>query len=178
MEENCRGNLNNFSCPQIMSDGRVFTDYRPRCISNIMDNSKNMNSYEYRQYLQANGKDIINNIRKQVYNANKCGPCVKPYNIGTMLPEKDIVTCNKSTCSTNVTNANGLGTGRKYYTESANEQNFISQKEVEQKSLQEFHNSCVLTHDDPLFYSYNKSVEKCERAFKPSGMLPLCKDDE
>ena len=175
MEENCRGNNKHPGCTQRMADGRNFTDYRPRCISNFADFTPDadMNSYDYRQYLQSNCGKILEKIRKDVYNANRCGPCLKPYNIGTMLPEKNEVTCNKSTCSVNSKDTNGLGTGRNYNEISPLNKEFVDMKEEEQS-----YSSCVLTHDDPLFFAYNKEMQKCERAFKPSGNLPLCQGDE
>jgi hypothetical protein len=177
MEESCRGNNKKIACPQKMSDGRLFTDYRPRCISNMLPDT-NMNSYEYRQYLQANATKIMDATRREIYDANKCGPCMQPYNIGTMLPEKSIVTCDSSTCKSSVVNVNGLGTGRSYSKPSSTEQHFIAQKEEESSRMMKNFESCVLTHDDPLFYSYSKTVQSCERAMKPSGMLPLCKEDD
>ena len=179
MENNCRGNNKHKECPQRMADGRNFTDYRPRCISNFADfiPDETMNSYDYRQYLQKNASTILGKIRQDVYNANKCGPCMKPYNVGTMLPEQHEVVCNGSTCKTNFVNPNGLGTGRKYNTSPSHVNNeFLYLKDNESYQYNE---SCVSTHDDPLFYQYNNrpAADSCEqRAFKPSGGLPVCKE--
>ena len=48
-------------CPVYnMSDGRQFTDYNSRCVQNnaIAKDSKAMNSYDYRMYLQKKCKKI------------------------------------------------------------------------------------------------------------------------
>ena len=179
MENNCRGNNKHKECPQRMADGRNFTDYRPKCISNFADfiPDETMSSYDYRQYMQNNATTILNKIRQDVYNANKCGPCVKPYNVGTMLPEQNEVVCNKSTCKSTLKNANGLGTGRTYSSSSSDTKDeFLYLKQDEQDG---FKGACVSTHDDPMYYSFSKNnlADKCERAFKPSGSLPTCKKE-
>ena len=57
--------VNNSGCPLKMSDGRPFTDYRPRCAINadlMTDLDKNnmiKSSYESRMYLQHNAEKII-----------------------------------------------------------------------------------------------------------------------
>ena len=95
-----------------MADGRAFTDYRPRCAINFKNIS--MNSYDYRQFLIANAERLMQEGRDAAYQENKCGPCVAPFNEGTMLPEQSMVTCDASTCSFKVTDPNGLGMGRQY----------------------------------------------------------------
>lgn len=152
-------------CPQLMSDGRAFTDYRPRCMQTFL-----ACNYDNRQYLQNNAETIMQNNRREFYNENKCIPHVAPYNEGTMLSEQNMVVCNKNTCSTTVNDPNGLGTGRKYSSEpqSANEQ-FLQFKEIENGE------KCINGYDDPLFYSYDREFEHCERNLNPSGMVPKCK---
>lgn len=122
---------NSSQCPARMADGRAFTDYRPRCAINFQNIS--MNSYDYRQYLIANAESIMQERRDTAYEANKCGPCVAPFNQGTMLPEQSMVTCDKSTCSFKVTDPTGLGMGRQYGNGvmSASERAFLATREEE-----------------------------------------------
>lgn len=75
------------SCPARMADGRAYTDYRPRCMTQYVMNNKAMSSFEQRQYLIRNADNIIHHNVAAAYTANACGPCVEPYDVGTMLPE-------------------------------------------------------------------------------------------
>jgi hypothetical protein len=129
-----------------MEDGRMFTDYRPKCISNysipalneVEGNYTVPNSYEYRQYLINNAQDIMNKNKKAAYDLNSCGPCMKPYDEGTMLPEQRMIKCDASKCSFHGGDANGLGLGRKYNTmePSQSHLDFVAMKEKEQLSWQ------------------------------------------
>jgi len=124
----CKDHAN---CPLKMADGRAFTDYRPRCAVNF--DSLTMNSYEYRQHLITNAQSIMQQQREVVYDRNKCGPCVSPFNQGTMLPEQALVQCNASTCTFKVTNPSGLGLGRQYGSDvmTERERAFIQTREEE-----------------------------------------------
>jgi len=64
-------------CPALMSDGRMFTDYRASCFRNDMLKIQNKitNSYDYRQFLINNGENIIHNIRKYNMDRLSCRPC-------------------------------------------------------------------------------------------------------
>ena len=55
---------------------------------------------------------IMNTNRRQSFAKNHCGPCMKPYNQGTMLPEYEIQKCDSHTCETYVNDPNGVGLGR------------------------------------------------------------------
>jgi hypothetical protein len=102
-----------------MSDGRAFTDYKPRCSvfeSLIKSHPQPMNSYELRQYMIQNGEAIMKSNRQVFEDNNTCSPCKKPWNIGTMLPEQSMVKCNASTCSVSINDPYGLGQGRDYNT--------------------------------------------------------------
>jgi hypothetical protein len=114
------GNKEKPTCPPRMADGRIFTDYRPKCISNTslheVQGSMPPNSYEYRQYLINNGEDIMNKNRQAIYNEYVCRPCMEPFNQGTMLPEQRMTKCDGNKCSFYTTDATGLGTGRNYST--------------------------------------------------------------
>lgn len=104
-------------CPVYnMDDGRHFTDYRPRCMQNnaISSESKAMNSYEYRMYLQHNAKKLMEKNQTYATNNNECTHCYDLNSDGTMLPEESKFQCNANTCNMYENNANGLGTGRNY----------------------------------------------------------------
>lgn len=107
-----------YDCPPKMADGRLFTNYNPRCFTNINRDS----SYDYRQSMISNALDIMEKNRI----IKGCGPCVEPYNIGTMLPEQSIVKCDKNTCRVILTDPNGLGQGRKDYEQSSIHKEFIN----------------------------------------------------
>ena len=188
---NCSKSQDDYAsyCPFRMSDGRQFTDYRPRCIANhkgsIDPTGKqvnSLNSYEYRQYMISNGEDIMMNNRMSAYNNNKCGPCIEPFNEGTMLSEQNKVVCNKNSCSSYVANPDGLGTGRQYESIDTNqnveeysiERQFATLKMSEQMLLSK--ESCVAP-EDTLYFSYDKNdvASSCEcRTFNPSGGAPIC----
>mgnify|MGYP001331905977 CR=1 FL=1 len=111
---------NSYSCPLRMMDGRIMTDYRPRCIVNadLINNMGEKNivksSYETRMYLQKNADDIIKkSFENTKQNLVPCIPCKKPVGDGTMLPEKYLVTCDATSCTRKPFNPNGLGDGRK-----------------------------------------------------------------
>lgn len=64
----------------VSSDGRAFTDYRPNCLVN-KNIQKNMNSLEYRKYLQTNASKIMEDNLKYSIQTNKevcnCSECVE-----------------------------------------------------------------------------------------------------
>ena len=105
-----------FDCPPRMSDGRNFTDYRPSCdVNNAYLNLGDiLNSYEYRMFLTRNAENLMNKNRQTACDDNCCSQCMPPYDIGTMLPEKNLVRCDKNTCDMGLSYSGGLGTGRVY----------------------------------------------------------------
>lgn len=115
-QNSCKYATNNkyFDCPPRMADGRHFTDYRPNC---DLNNTQGLNNNQYRNHLVRDAETIMENNRSAMCDKNCNGHCVEPYNVGTMLPEKSLVICNKNTCKTVVNNANGIGQGRLYATE-------------------------------------------------------------
>lgn len=120
------------NCPPRMADGRHFTDYRPRC---ALQYNEKMNSYEQRMFLTQNAEDLMRVNAQNSYLANRCGPCVEPYNQGTMMPELSTQKCNERTCTFDVTDPYGLGLGRNFYTEEVDNsarQRFLQEKEKEQ----------------------------------------------
>jgi len=110
------------ACPSRMSDGRSFTDYRPRCVVNAellkSLESKNMvqSSYESRMYLQKNAEKFMEEQRlKAIERLAPCAPCARPFtDPGTMLPERYMVKCDDVTCTRVEVNPDGVGDGRIY----------------------------------------------------------------
>jgi hypothetical protein len=105
-------------CPVYnMADGRHFTDYRPRCAQNnsMVENSPDdLNTYEYRMYLQHNATKLMNENKGVAGDNNKCEPCFDFNEDGTMLPEVNKFDCNSKTCSLVNNKSNGIGTGRQH----------------------------------------------------------------
>ena len=101
-----------------MSDGRIFTDYRPRCAVNadlmtdLSNNSMIKSSYDSRVFLQNNAEKIIEmNKMNATNNLAPCAPCSRPIDVsGTMYPERYIVKCTPSSCEKIEINKHGLGT--------------------------------------------------------------------
>ena len=95
----------------------MFTDYRPRIDVQLENQRTPMSSsYDYRQFLQSHAEKIVQQQRDGVFRRTYCGPCMQPYDIGTMLPEADFVVCDKVSCTTRPGFPGGIGTGRIYGT--------------------------------------------------------------
>jgi hypothetical protein len=109
-------------CPSKMSDGRLFTDYRPRCninadlLNDLTANNIIQSSYESRLYLQKNANKIMeNNLKNAINNLMPCKLCDEKLNeVGTMLPERYVVKCDAVSCRREEINPDGLGDGRNY----------------------------------------------------------------
>jgi hypothetical protein len=116
-------------CPPRMADGRHFTDFRPNChINNLLRADNEIgNSFQYRLFLSENAETLMDKNREIACSKNCCTPCassalgVEGFNNGTMLPEKYIQECNEHTCKVVLNNVNGVGTGRRYYTNNVND---------------------------------------------------------
>ncbi len=110
-------------CPSRMSDGRSFTDYRPRCAINaeLMSDLTKQNlarsSYESRMFLQNNAEQIMERSRMlSIENLAPCAPCKRPFSdSGTMYPQKYIVKCSATSCEKIEVNPDGLGTSTRLY---------------------------------------------------------------
>lgn len=161
-----------------MSDGRAFTDYKPRCAvhSTLLSHGNGQsempfNSYELRQYMINNAENIIEKNREYVQNLNACGPCVQPWNQGTMLPEESIVKCNSSTCKVTPGDPNGLGRGRDYGIQPDME--FINKMEKRDSEwrVSSQMNKCTSSKDDLKYYPIHNVQE--ERLSVPSGGSPF-----
>ena len=57
---------------------------------------------------------VLQEMGDYISQKNGCTSCMEPYDVGTMLPESTMVTCNKDNCDTKVTDTKGLGQGRNY----------------------------------------------------------------
>lgn len=102
-------------CPPRMADGRLFTDYRPRCDRNLAYAAPMTGSWDYRQFLIGNGDRIIDVDRTRLERVARCAPCVPGH--GTMAPEADRVVCDKVSCTRiqpGKPNPFAIGTGREY----------------------------------------------------------------
>lgn len=115
--------INGKVCPSRMQDGRVFTDYRPRCMitaelmAQMRDKSMLPSSYDTRMYLQSNAENLMQTAQKSALENMDCF-CTAAGNqalgIDTMAPEHYVVKCNSVTCYREETNPGGIGDGRMY----------------------------------------------------------------
>jgi hypothetical protein len=106
----------NESCPYRMSDGRNFTDYRTRCTVDYQKKTKNLfkSNFEERQFLIHNAGRLMKEHEADAQTHNMTHCCFKSSDKGTMLPEKNMVQCNKKTCQFYENDYQGIGTGRNY----------------------------------------------------------------
>lgn len=114
----CSSTSGDKTCPARMQDGRMFTDYRPRCMINTelmsgLDKDMVKSSYESRMYLQNNAEEIMEQQRNLAFDKVRC---TRPQeDIGTMLPEQYTVKCDAVSCQRTQSAPNGLGDGRQYF---------------------------------------------------------------
>lgn len=69
--------LYNKDCPPLMSDGRLFTDYRPSCEYHNMLGRQNgiTNSYDFKQMLMNNAIKLQQHNTKFYDNKSQCHSC-------------------------------------------------------------------------------------------------------
>ena len=184
--EDCERPSNNqyFNCPPRMADGRHFTDYRPRCtqqVQQLQQSQKIMSSYEQRMFLTNHAEKIISLNAQQAYMMNRCGPCVEPYDQGTMVPEIQKQTCNDRTCSFSVNDPYGLGLGRQFYTEKVDEsakKRFLEEKVKENQYFKQNAQCCGTVQDDLLYFPVDGNIEEeFPRATVPGGASPMSGGD-
>jgi len=101
-------NNTNLDFPAIMNDGRALTDYRSSCIQNI--NSIELDSLTYRNRLQANGQDIIDETNRRLEEYVKCTDC-PDYSI---IEPSIIQSCNSNKCTFTQLSSYGLGVVNDY----------------------------------------------------------------
>lgn len=162
-----------FNCPPKMADGRLFTDYRPRCMAQSVPPATS--HHDYRQHLIKNADKIMLENMRAAYTVNACGPCVAPYNVGTMLPEREMTVCDAVSCKTVHTNDTGVGRGRVFTMSEEDQQrrtHFIRQKEAEQAVMSQEVNCCGTTADNLDYYPWNQRVPAADPSVRntvPSG---------
>lgn len=113
MSYKCESGCDNryYNCPPRMSDGRHFTDYRPRCAVTFEAQPHAMTSFDSRQFFIHNGESMINKNKDDAIFKNACAPCVEE---STMLPEVHVQVCNDRVCNFRPNDADGVGVGRGY----------------------------------------------------------------
>ena len=157
-------------CPPRMSDGRHFTDYRPSNQLELLvaaDNSAH-NSFQYRQFLQHNGKELMGMNRQVAVRNNGCSNCatakqgVEGFDNGTMLPEKYMQTCDANGCNVKLNFAGGVGTGRQYYTTA-------EQADLPSQSVPYTENDCM---GDAKYAKYGDDTSMLARHCTPLGGNP------
>lgn len=168
--QECERPSNNqyFNCPPRMADGRHFTDYRPRCAQQFPRTPKDggASAYDQRMHLMRNAEDLILQNAAMAYLQNRCGPCVEPYDEGTMLPEHEKQTCNARTCSFAISNPYGLGLGRNFGgDDAAARAAFLAEKAKETTFFQQSAPCCGTLQDDLLYYP----LEGLGRSSVPGG---------
>lgn len=133
-------NGGDYTCAPLMSDGRLFTNWKPRCAQTYLDvQGKLMSSYDGRQSLITNAVDMMKKNAAEAYVNARCSPCYEnpDWNTGTMLNEQYIQVCDKNSCQFILKDKNGLGLGRQYWdsgveSSSAYKKKFLALKEQEQ----------------------------------------------
>ena len=160
----CYRSSNNkfFNSPSRMSDGRLFTDYRPNYELNryIEEENKIKNTHDYRMFLSRNAEKLMNNNTEYIFTQNGSVKCMEPYHIGTMLPEKTRVVCDQHTCRVVEVDPNGHGQGREYVT---NEKNELLEP-LMSPEMDLPNNACVSPFDNfnyyPIINNYNSEARQ------------------
>lgn len=158
-----------------MADGRNFTDYRPNFEMNnhLMNNTKLANSYDYRMFLNRNAENIMRKSHEYYFMKNGAFDCQKPYEVGTMLPERTRVVCNNHRCEVKLINENGFGEGREYVT---NPPNAI----LDARKEPEFNlpnNACAYPFDNFNYYPTMEHYNVSKRQAVPGGGAMLTGGD-
>jgi hypothetical protein len=121
-------------CAPLMSDGRLFTNWTPRC-SQVYQNPTTVSSYESRQKFIHGAVELMKQNAGNAYVNARCGPCYQnpDWQTGTMLPERDTQTCDARTCTFTPNNKQGLGLGRQYWNPKMESEYVKKFEEVKQK---------------------------------------------
>lgn len=103
------------ACFYNMHDGRMFTDYRPRCTIDFENAGSQKTSYNARQELIHNAEKLMSESTAMAEKRAVCKKCFSVNEPGTMLPEANMQQCNDRTCTfKRDANPGGLGMGRVY----------------------------------------------------------------
>jgi hypothetical protein len=165
-----------------MADGRLFTDYRPRCDIQLEHRAPpSAGTHEFRQYMINNATDLIKQHRDSAFTAAFSGPCVSPYDQGTMLPEADRFKCDKVSCQRVPGAADGFGTGRDYGQLPSHEEamaRFLQQQAKAQQRVRDGANCCACAGGDGYYPlpGLNTTPQQARWAV-PSGADPLSGGD-
>lgn len=158
-----------FNSSARMSDGRLFTDYRPNHEVNkhIINNNNITDTHNYRMFLITNAEEIIKRNRNYIYLKNGIYDCKQPYKTGTMLPEQSRVVCDPHKCSRILIDKNGLGEGREYVTNGPNELlDSLKKSEVNENNI------CSDTQNNLNYYPIDTNMymkDKSRKAISGGG---------
>lgn len=95
--------------PARMMDGRLMTDYRPRCLSYASATAQTIGENDARKYMMDNAMNLMSASRDINNKKNTAISCVD-----TMVPELYKRICTYNGCKTIPGNPMGIGTGRIY----------------------------------------------------------------
>lgn len=155
-----------------MADGRLFTDYRPRCDVNLTSETAGFSAQERRMFMIHNADELIKKQRVAAFEHAYCGPCVEPYDQGTQLQERDRFRCDAVSCVRVPGDPTGLGTGRDYGMLPSHEaelQRFLKAQEQRQRELRSgIKNDCSCPGGGPA-----SRVPDGYRAAVPGGGAPF-----
>lgn len=165
-----------WGCPPRMSDGRLFTDYRPRCDVNLQpmwESAPLSGSYDYRQMMIQNGEKLLGGWREEARKVAACGTCKSPFDIGTMLPEQDVFKCDKVQCVRIKKDPMGLGTGRSYGADASSQEwqsKLLAQRQKASEGAGKAPNCCDCPTYDNNSTAYLMATANINRsATTPSG---------
>jgi hypothetical protein len=92
-----------------MADGRIMTDYRPRCFQYPVAAAQAFGDNEYRNRMIQGANELMNAARQMNNRKNTAVSCVD-----TMVPELYKRVCTWKGCKVIPGNFQGIGTGRVY----------------------------------------------------------------
>ena len=88
-----------------MSDGRIGTDYRPKCEANMPVGTQ----FTTRQFMQRNAEELMKLSRKRQAQQTGAG---RAFDSRTDVPAASLVRCSPNECKTIVNSENGIGVER------------------------------------------------------------------
>lgn len=103
-----------------MEDGRLFTDYRPRCLQYPLKMTGMFGEHDGRQKMIAESDSLMDDAHKLLQR--KVAP-VKDSTVDTMVPELYKRVCTWKGCEVIPGHYSGIGTGRIYVPDSASAAN-------------------------------------------------------
>ncbi len=88
-----------------MSDGRIGTDYRPKCEANMPTGTQ----FATRQFMQKNAEELMNLSRKRQAQLTGAG---LSFDSRTDVPAQSLVRCSPNECRTVLNSPSGVGVER------------------------------------------------------------------